>query len=113
MPTGANRRERRVYYIASGSSSGLTRMRRFPSHFDFWTPARVGADRTGWTASQSGPLEGLAKHSFWPSLTSTIHRLRLCPQHYSKRPEHHPSPYPEYHGSIRIGTIVPRTIIPV
>src|SRR6266699_926682 len=86
---------------------------RPPFHLDFWTPARTGsADRTGWAASQSGPLEGLAKHSFWPSPTSTIHRLRLCPQHYSKRPEHHPSPYPEYHGSIRIGTIVPRTIIP-
>src|SRR6266849_10763848 len=63
----------------SGSSSGLTRMRRFPFHFDFWTHAREGAGRTGWTASQSGPLEGLAKHSFWPSMTSIIHRLRLYP----------------------------------
>src|SRR5713226_9913427 len=49
---------------------------RPPFHLDFWTPARTGsAGRTGWTASQSGPPEGLAKHSFRPSMTSTIHRL--------------------------------------
>src|SRR5216684_744081 len=59
----------------SGSSSGLTRMRRSPFHVDFWTTAR----REGWTASQSGPLEGLARHSFRSSMTSTIHRLRLYP----------------------------------
>src|SRR5258708_40234792 len=52
---------------------------RPPFHLDFWTPAKVGAGRTGWTASQSGPPEGLAKRSFRPSMTSTIHRLRLCP----------------------------------
>src|SRR5712671_2553842 len=51
---------------------------RPPLHLDFWTPARTGsAGRTGWTASQGDTLEGLAKHSFRPSMTSTIHRLRL------------------------------------
>src|SRR6267142_6077861 len=64
----------------SGSSSGLTRMRRFPFHYNFWTPGIVGAGRAGWTVSQSGRLESLAKDSFWPSMTSTIHRLRLYPQ---------------------------------
>ena len=65
--------------IDIGSSSGLTRMRRFPFHYDFWTPGIVGAGRAGWTVSQSGRLESLAKDSFWPSMTSTIHRLRLYP----------------------------------
>src|SRR5260370_35485725 len=53
---------------------------RPPFHLDFWTPARTGsAGRTGRTASQSGPPEGLAKHSFRPSMTSIMHRLRLYP----------------------------------
>jgi hypothetical protein len=60
-----------------------------------------------------GPFEDLAKHGFRSSMTSTIHRLRLtCPQLRRKRPKR-PSPYPEYHGSIRTGTIVPGTIVPV
>src|SRR5258708_13135908 len=46
---------------------------RPPFHLSFWTPARTGsAGRTGWTASQSGRLATLAKHTFWPSLPHTI-----------------------------------------